>query len=185
MSIVSRAAVLSIVVVTQGLSFACEASPTSAPASAPTPAVKATVPAGPVGQVLSTYEAMRQALAADTLAPLSTQLTTLQAAVAVMQKDMASERTSALTAATTALSTALSAPEPKLADVRVAYGELSRAVVAIIATDASLMQGRYLFECPMAKGYKRWVQVKPEMENPYMGQRMLECGSSIASWGSP
>ena len=71
------------------------------------------------------------------------------------------------------------------ADVRVAYGDLSRAVVAIIATDASLMQGRFLFECPMAKGYKRWVQVKPEMENPYMGQRMLACGSSVASWGAP
>ena len=41
--------------------------------------------------------------------------------------------------------------------------------------------------CPMAPGMlgaagergAPWIQVGPELRNPYMGERMLECGSAL------
>jgi hypothetical protein len=33
----------------------------------------------------------------------------------------------------------------------------------------------------MAEGYQKWVQVSSEMANPYMGKKMLKCGSE-ATW---
>lgn len=64
--------------------------------------------------------------------------------------------------------------------VRRAFGEVSRAVVGLIAAAPSLRAGRHLFECPMAQGYKRWVQTSDRIANPYMGSAMLECGAGRA-----
>lgn len=61
--------------------------------------------------------------------------------------------------------------------VRKAFGEVSRPVVAILAAEPRLAEGRHVFECPMAQGYKKWVQTSEEISNPYMGSRMLACGS--------
>ncbi len=30
-------------------------------------------------------------------------------------------------------------------------------------------------------GFKRWLQGGPEMENPYMGQKMLTCGKELST----
>ncbi len=62
-------------------------------------------------------------------------------------------------------------------EVRKAFGEVSRAVVALLAAEPSLQPGRHLYECPMAEGYKKWVQVDEKIANPYMGSQMLECGA--------
>jgi hypothetical protein len=175
-------ALVTVLAVVCLLSGGCEAAPPSAatpPSSAP--AAKAVVPDGPLGVVFGEYEAMRVALAADTLAPLPASMTKLSAASEALTASSA-PAASALSTATAALSTSLSASPPKIADVRVAYGEVSKALVDVIAKDPALQAGRFLFECPMAKGYQRWFQLKPEMENPYMGTRMLTCGSTIASW---
>ncbi len=72
--------------------------------------------------------------------------------------------------------------ESDLVKARAAFGELSRAVVAVVAADPSLQPGRFLFQCPMAKGYQRWVQLEEKMANPYMGKRMLECGEVVSVW---
>ena len=64
-----------------------------------------------------------------------------------------------------------------LRSLRRAFGEVSRAVVTLIVADETLANGRYVFRCPMARGYKKWVQTSAELENPYMGSRMLHCGS--------
>ena len=61
--------------------------------------------------------------------------------------------------------------------LRGAFGEVSRAVVSLIVADESLANNRYIFRCPMTRGYKKWVQTSAELENPYMGTRMLNCGS--------
>jgi len=61
--------------------------------------------------------------------------------------------------------------------VRRAFGDVSRAVVALLAAEPSLQQGRHVFECPMAQDYKKWVQPTAELSNPYMGTRMPTCGS--------
>ncbi len=41
----------------------------------------------------------------------------------------------------------------------------------------------HAFECPMAGkyGFKRWLQYDSEMENPYMGRKMLTCGKELST----
>lgn len=62
------------------------------------------------------------------------------------------------------------------------YGELNRFLLALAAADPRLQQGWHVFRCPMATGFKKWLQRSPKLENPYMGQAMPTCGSS-STWG--
>ena len=67
----------------------------------------------------------------------------------------------------------------KADDVRKAYGEVSRAIVNLVSSDPELKKDLDVYECPMAPGYKKWVQpgdTGGKLENPYMGQDMPECG---------
>jgi hypothetical protein len=68
-------------------------------------------------------------------------------------------------------------PNSDMRSLRGAFGGVSRAVVSLIVADESLANDRYIFRCPMARGYKKWVQTSAELENPYMGSRMLRCGA--------
>jgi len=61
---------------------------------------------------------------------------------------------------------------------RSAFGKLSEAVVTLATSDPRLQQGWHIFECPMAKGYGKWVQRSERLENPYMGKKMLSCGGA-------
>ncbi len=65
---------------------------------------------------------------------------------------------------------------------RLAYGELNRFLIALAAADPRLQEGWHVFRCPMAKGFKKWLQKSPTLENPYMGQKMSTCGGS-STWG--
>ena len=56
------------------------------------------------------------------------------------------------------------------------FGELSRELVALSGADPRLAEGLHIFKCPMAEGFQKWFQPSPKLENPYMGQKMLECG---------
>jgi len=64
-----------------------------------------------------------------------------------------------------------------LRGAREAFGEVSRALIAVLSAEPSLQQGRQVYECPMAKGYKKWVQVSRGVSNPYMGSDMQQCGA--------
>src|SRR5690606_34551525 len=57
---------------------------------------------------------------------------------------------------------------------------LSRHLVNLVAADPRLREGLHAFECPMVEGDGVWLQPSPELQNPYMGPRMLVCGSEIA-----
>ena len=35
-----------------------------------------------------------------------------------------------------------------------------------------------MFACPMVQIYQKWVQREEKMATPYMGKKMLECGSA-------
>jgi membrane fusion protein, copper/silver efflux system len=61
------------------------------------------------------------------------------------------------------------------------FAALSEPLVDLAIADATLRQGWRLFSCPMTRGYDKWLQRPEEIENPYMGQRMLTCGST-AEW---
>lgn len=69
----------------------------------------------------------------------------------------------------------------KIEDARAAFGEVSEAMVALLSVEPALAQGRYVFECPMTDTYKKWVQVDDQIKNPYMGSRMLGCGTA-STW---
>ena len=151
---------------------------TTTPSTAP-----AVVPAGPLGVVLTEFERLHQDLARDSAANLAAivgRLTPASDALTAAGHPQAA----AIAAGVTAFSAALPAAgvTADLKVVRVAFGELSRGVVGAIAADPTLQVGRFLYQCPMAKGYQRWVELKPRMENPYMGSRMLECGSAVVAW---
>ncbi len=143
------------------------------------PRVAAAVPAGALGVVLTGYEELRRDLAADRLAALPATAARIEAAATTLaaEKQPGGDELLKGAQALTALG-----PTPDMKQARVAYGELSRGVVAALAADATLQAGRFLFECPMAKGYQRWVQLEEKMANPYMGTRMLECGTAVTPW---
>ena len=71
-------------------------------------------------------------------------------------------------------------PSGDLDAARAAFGELSRVLIALLSKDPSLQEGRHVYECPMAEGYKKWVQVSEGTSNPYMGSKMLQCGTETA-----
>lgn len=124
--------------------------------------------------VLASYEGVRAALAADDMSNVPASARELEA--------------SARAAATTGQHyAAIADGANKLASAgdltaaRAAFGEISEHLVALLASDKSLAQGQHVFECPMVSGYNKWVQPSENLENPYMGKRMLTCGGA-SSW---
>jgi hypothetical protein len=121
-----------------------------------------------VAAVLAAYERARAQLAADKTAGL-----------AAAARDMA---TAARKGKLDAIAKAAPALEKAkdLAAARKAFGALSRPVVALVESDASLKKRLRVFECPMADaGANQWVQPGAEPANPYMGAKMLTCGGEV------
>lgn len=73
----------------------------------------------------------------------------------------------------------------EIADARRAFSSLSEPLFAVAAADPRLQAGWRPFECPMVDEFPRWFQrdVDGAMQNPYMGKRMLACGSA-SPWGT-
>ena len=68
-------------------------------------------------------------------------------------------------------------------DARTRFGRISKQWTALLASHGGkTLFGKdlYQFECGMAKvGYERWLWWSPETHNPYMGKRMLNCGTKL------
>ena len=126
---------------------------------------------------LMVYETIREALAGDDLAAVPEAAKKLADAA---KKPSGSKHLQAIAAA----SEKLAKEDPAKPDeVRKAFGEVSRHLVALLESSAELHKGLHVFECPMAQGYKKWVQPNDAIENPYMGKKMLQCGSEV-DWAS-
>ncbi|HUP23845.1 MAG TPA: hypothetical protein VNB06_12995 [Thermoanaerobaculia bacterium] len=67
-----------------------------------------------------------------------------------------------------------------IAGSRVAFGEVSRHVLALAAADPRLREGRHVFECPMTTTFPQWLQASEDVANPYMGAEMGSCGERAA-----
>jgi len=68
--------------------------------------------------------------------------------------------------------------------VRTTFGSVSQVVVELLRHHGGrslLGEDLFVFECPMAGefGFKLWLQPGEDMQNPYMGQRMLKCGTKL------
>jgi membrane fusion protein, copper/silver efflux system len=151
------------------------AKPTPPPASPPppgvAPVVEAARPPPDSLDLAGAYETIRAGLAADA----STGLAPYAQRVSALSKGQA-----AVEAASLALVVELQSAD--IEKQRVAFGELSKAFVGWMMADVSRQTGKFLFECPMAKGYQKWVQSSEKLQNPYMGKKMLECGSRLDKW---
>jgi Cu(I)/Ag(I) efflux system membrane fusion protein len=155
---------------------------TGGPALQP-PAAKPTASAGPASnaqQVLDAYERVRSELAADKVEATTESSAALQrAATAAASSGGASQQQLQQVAASAQKLQEM--PKTDANEVRKVFGDVSAAVVGLAAVEPSLQSGKNVFECPMAQGYKKWIQPGESVSNPYMGKAMLECGSK-SSW---
>jgi hypothetical protein len=142
-----------------------------------TAAVAEVLPMTPEG-VLNGYENVRRLLAEDQVATASSyakQLTS--AAHGVVQNKSVGQLP--VFERIAGASSALASIDAKDSDaVRRQFGEVSRAIVELLVENEALRGSRVVFECPMAQGYRKWVQLTPTINNPYMGSKMLECGAA-------
>ncbi len=129
-----------------------------------------------IEKAISSYEEIAKALAED------------RANVRVQALTLAGAAQAALTTAPEALQKPLadlSAASQHLAtlavddvaEARDAFGDVSQAMISLLSAAPSLREGLHVFECPMAKGYQKWVQSDEAVSNPYMGSEMPQCGT--------
>lgn len=149
---------------------ACDkkAEPAAAPAGATAePASPAPADLSKRPSIVQGYEKLRDAFARDDLEAAKAAGGELAKAVTEMKLD---ERIATM-------ATGL-AKAPDLASARLIFGEISRAYLTAMKDKPDLAGGPvFVFRCPMAEGYQKWVQVDETMKNPYMGKKMLDCGS--------
>lgn len=136
---------------------------------------------GPVGDALDAYEKMRAAFAADDGAT-ALQFAQPLADAAQKASEGAPEPMKATWTALAAGSQKLATEKPALKPARLMFADVSKQLVTLLVADPTLREGRFLFECPMAPAYQRWVQTTPALRNPYWGSEMLECGSALPEW---
>lgn len=140
-----------------------------------------------IRDVLEAYYGLSRALAEDRLAVVSERAEQLQHAAEFLGEQATAEDIEELARRAGQLgerAATLTGKGPKdLHEARVGFGRISRDLVALLADHGGqTLFGRelYLFRCGMAKvGYENWLWWSPEIHNPYMGQRMLECGSQL------
>ncbi len=144
----------------------------------PVPMTEATASPSPAPSsataVLASYERVRAALAADDLSPVPSAARDLESSARA-----AATRSNHFAAIADGASKLAAAADIKAA--RAAFGAVSEHLVALLASDKTLSAGQHIFECPMVSGYNKWVQPTNNLENPYMGKRMLTCGGE-SSW---
>ncbi len=141
----------------------------------------------PLDDALAAYEDARRMLAADELDGLpararrlaGTLALALQAAEAVAEDERPNVDPAIpfIAEARRAAEGLESAAAEGLEPAREAFSEVSRFLMAVAAADPELVEGRFVYSCPMTGGFNKWMQAEEEMENPYMGTEMLTCGS--------
>lgn len=112
-----------------------------------------------VRAALATYDELRRALARD-------DLDAVHAAARQLRYDGADRLAAA----------------GDLDAARAAFAALSQALIGVLVDNPALQQGRWLFQCPHASGYGKWIQADAALTNPYMGLKMPGCGSQLGHW---
>lgn len=139
---------------------------TSTPIADPIPMKEGTTSAQPTSAtaMLAAYERARALLADD-------QMKGLPEVAREIERTATAAKFSGI-----ATSAAKLASTNDIEAARASFGDVSRELVTVLASDKDLAKGQYVFECPMVKGYRKWVQPNQDMANPYMGKKMLACG---------
>lgn len=155
------------------------ATTTAPPVRDPIPMTESTQSREPstAGPLLVAYERVRVLLAGDELKGVAEAAREIEASA----KSAGDASTTTPHFSAIASSAAKLAAAPDLPAARDAFGEVTRHVIALLASDQALARGQFVFECPMVSGYKKWVQPSEDLQNPYMGKRMLACGGE-STW---
>jgi len=130
-------------------------------------------------EMMRSYELCRALLAADTgegVADCANGIAVASKSAQAEAPEAAGEHIASLAKAAEAL--AGTKPDD-MGALRLSFGGVSEAVVAMLRAAPDTARHYHVFECPMAKGYKRWVQPGATLDNPYMGAKMLRCGSEV------
>ncbi|MBI5609344.1 MAG: DUF3347 domain-containing protein [Deltaproteobacteria bacterium] len=127
-------------------------------------------------EAIGAYAKVRAALAADNLADAKTAAgaakPALEAAAAALP-DAATELQH-VGAALGAIAGAADMP-----GARQAFGDASKSMITVVASEKALQTGLVCYRCPMTKTYQKWLQTGDEMGNPYYGAEMLHCGGKV------
>ncbi len=126
--------------------------------------------------MMADYETARAALAADDVTAALTAAKKLGASAQKAHAAVVAKLKSPVGGIAKAAE-AMAKTEPDAGKVRLAFGELSKQLVAYLGQDPGVARDFTVFECPMAMGYGKWVQKSDKLSNPYMGKAMLECGT--------
>ena len=138
-----------------------------------------------IRELLDGYYGLSQALADDDLETARAQFALLaQAAEALGGEAEAAGRTKLAGAALRIADGARNEPSPEdLREARTRFGRISRSLVQLLAENGGQTlfgKNLFLFECGMAKvGYENWLWWSSEKLNPYMGKKMLDCGTQL------
>jgi len=128
-------------------------------------------------EAFTATEELRLALSLDQVEPLGPAAGRVRAGLDALGDVAAPEEVDAMlrrvAISAQAIGEATSAPA-----ARVPYAELSEALFQLAQIDPRLQEGWQVFFCPMAEGFPKWFQGSEQIENPYMGQAMLACGSA-------
>lgn len=135
---------------------------------------------------LEAYEELRNLLAQDTADGLSAPGNRLAAALHAGHSGLGDAPEDVKQRFVAAADAASELGKPTSLDAaRSRFSSLSEAVVSIVASDARLAKERHVYECPMVSGaFNKWLQTGERLENPYMGKKMLTCGSE-STWVAP
>ncbi len=127
-------------------------------------------------------EEIRIALFQDRVDVIPAAVTRVQAGLAVLDGVTLPEPVRATLRAAAASAKNLESADSAVS-ARRPYAALSRALFGLAEADPRLQEGWHAFSCPMAEDFPKWFQGHQEIENPYMGQQMLACGSA-SDWAS-
>ena len=132
---------------------------------------------------LDRYEAIRSSLAADRADGVASAAKKLSQSAKAAAANVPAKLKPHVNALANSAGKLAAHTSKDLEVLRTGFGEVSRHMVALLASEPALRKDHHVFECPMAKGYKKWVQKTAEISNPYMGKKMLQCGGK-AEWKS-
>ncbi len=134
---------------------------------------------------LAHYEAIRGLLAADRMDGVPEAAQALSASLNdVRQGEPAPDSALAARLDAAARSAETLSKTSELAQARKLFSPLSRDLVGLLQADPGARDDLHVFECPMVTDrFNKWIQPSAELQNPYMGTKMLKCGSEV-SWSS-
>jgi len=134
--------------------------------------------AAAINGVMGPYETCRALLAADKTEGVGECAAGIQKAATAGTATAPASAKPHLTATATAAGK-LASSAGDLDAARLAFGDVSKAVIALLTSNPEVAAKYHVFECPMAKGFKRWAQADTDHANPYMGTAMSSCGSEV------